>query len=65
MNPIEDLWNELERRIEELLKEWNNIGTDVTVKLVDSVPNVCGSETETGRGIGAETDYGGARRGGG
>ena len=22
-----------------LLKEWNNIGTDVTEKLVDSVPN--------------------------
>ena len=51
MNPIEHLWNELERRMKKyhpknkeqlkeiLLKEWNNIGTDVTETLVDSVPN--------------------------
>ena len=51
MNPIEHLWDELERRMKKyhpknkeelkeiLLKEWNNIGTDVTEKLVDSVPN--------------------------
>ena len=28
-----------EKLKEILLKEWNNIGTDVTEKLVDSVPN--------------------------
>ena len=51
MNPIEHLCDELERRMKKyhpknkeepkviLLKEWNNIGTDVTEKLVDSVPN--------------------------
>ena len=51
MNPIEHLWVELERRMKKhhpknkeelkeiILKEWNNIGTDVTEKLVDSVPN--------------------------
>ena len=50
MNPNEHLWDELERMKnhhpknkeelkEILLKEWNNIGTDVTEKLVDSVPN--------------------------
>ena len=51
LNPIEHLWDELERRMkkhhpsnreelkEMLLKEWNSIGTDVTEKLVDSVPN--------------------------
>ena len=39
MNPIEHLWDELERRMKKLLKEWNNIGTDVTEKLVDSVSN--------------------------
>ena len=51
MNPIEHLWHELERGMKKhhpknkeelqgiLLKEWNNIGTDVTEKLVDSVPN--------------------------
>ena len=42
MNPIEHLWDQLERRMKKhhpknkgelkeiLLKEWNNIGTDVT-----------------------------------
>ena len=42
MNPIEHLWDELEKRMKKhhpknkeelkeiLLKEWNNIGTDVT-----------------------------------
>lgn len=51
LNPIEHLWEELERRMkknhpsnreelkEMLLKEWNSIGVDVTEKLVDSVPN--------------------------
>ena len=50
-NPIEHIWDELERRMkkhhpsnrEELkempLKEWNSIGVNVTEKLVDSVPN--------------------------
>ena len=51
MNPIEHLWDELGRRMKKhhpknkeelkeiILKVWNNIGTDVTEKLVDSVPN--------------------------
>ena len=51
LNPIEHLWDELERRLKkhqpknekelrELLQvEWNNIGEDVTKKLVESVPN--------------------------
>ena len=51
MNPIEYLWDELGRRMKKhypknkeelkeiLLKEWNHIGTDITEKLVDSVPN--------------------------
>ena len=51
MNPIEYFWDELERRMkniirknkeklkEIILKEWNNIDTDVIEKLVDSVPN--------------------------
>ena len=51
LNPIEHVWDELERRMkkhhpsnkeelkEMLLKEWNSIGVDVTEKLVDSVPN--------------------------
>ena len=57
MNPIEHLWDELERRMKKhhlkkkkelkeiLLKEWNNIGTDVREKLVDSVPNMYGYST--------------------
>ncbi|CAM4900557.1 unnamed protein product [Rotaria socialis] len=51
MNPIEHLWDELERRMkkhqpknekelrETLQPEWKNIGQDVTNKLVESVPN--------------------------
>ena len=51
MNPTKHLWDELERRMtkhhpknkeelkEIILKVWNNIGTDATEKLVDSVPN--------------------------
>ena len=51
LNPIEHMWDELERRMKKhhpknkeelkkaLLQEWNGIGTDVTQKLVDSVPN--------------------------
>ena len=51
MNPIQHLWDELERRMKKhhpknkeelkeiLLKEWNNIGTNVIEKLVDSVLN--------------------------
>ncbi|CAF5176284.1 unnamed protein product, partial [Rotaria magnacalcarata] len=51
MNPIEHLWDELERRMKEhqpknqkelretLQAEWQNIGPDVTNKLVESVPN--------------------------
>ena len=51
LNPIEHLWDELERRLKkhqpknekelrELLQvEWNNIREDVTKKLVESVPN--------------------------
>ena len=51
LNPIEHLWDELERRMKKhqprnkdelkqaLLLEWNGIGLDVTEKLVDSVPN--------------------------
>ena len=51
LNPTEHLWDELERRLKkhqpknekelrELLQvEWNNIGEDVTKKLVESVPN--------------------------
>ena len=49
MNPIEHLWDELGRRMKKhhpknkeelkeiILKVWNNISTDVTEKLVDSV----------------------------
>lgn len=51
LNPIEHLWDELERRMKKhqptnkdelkryLLQEWLAIGRDVTEKLVDSVPN--------------------------
>jgi len=51
LNPIEHLWDELERRMKKhhpknkeelktaLQQEWYGIGTDVTAKLVDSVPN--------------------------
>ena len=51
LNPIEHIWDELERRMKKhhpnnkeelkkvLLQEWNGIGADITVKLVDSVPN--------------------------
>ncbi|CAF2133106.1 unnamed protein product [Rotaria magnacalcarata] len=51
MNPIKHLWDELERRMKEhqpknqkelretLQAEWQNIGPDVTNKLVESVPN--------------------------
>ncbi|CAF2093173.1 unnamed protein product [Rotaria magnacalcarata] len=51
MNPMEHLWDELERRMkktpaknekelrETLQAEWKNIGQDVTNKLVESVPN--------------------------
>ena len=51
LNPIEHVWDELERRMKKhqpknkdelkqyLLQEWLAIGTDVTEKLVDSVPN--------------------------
>ncbi|CAF1541910.1 unnamed protein product [Rotaria magnacalcarata] len=51
LNPIEHLWDELERRMKKhqpknkdelkryLLHEWAGIGRDVTEKLVDSVPN--------------------------
>ena len=51
MNPIEHLWDELDRRIRKrqststtdlqkiLLEEWNDIGKDVTEKRVDSMSN--------------------------
>ena len=51
LNPIEHMWDEVERRMEKekpknetelkqsLLRVWQGIGTDVTKKLVDSVPN--------------------------
>ena len=51
MNPIEHLWDKLDRRIRKhpptsttdlqklLLEEWNGIGKDVTEKLVDSMSN--------------------------
>ena len=51
LNPIEHIWDEVERRMRKeksknefelklaLLKVWYNIGNDVTKKLVDSVPN--------------------------
>lgn len=51
LNPIEHLWDELERRVEgrkpsnknvlfEMLKtEWENIPIDTLIKLVDSMPN--------------------------
>ena len=51
MNPIEHLWDEVERRMktqhpknvkelkEALLRVWNSIGQDVLKKLVDSAPN--------------------------
>lgn len=50
MNPIEHLWDELGRRVQKrhitsktqlkevLLQEWQNIGADVTKKLVHSMP---------------------------
>lgn len=50
LNPIEHLWDELERRIRKypisnknmlknrLNEEWGNIGADITKKLVDSMP---------------------------
>ena len=51
LNPIEDIWDEVERRTrketaknefelkQSLLKDWYNIGNDIRNKLVDSVPN--------------------------
>ena len=51
LNPIEHIWDEVERRMKKekaknefkskqaLLKVWYNVGNDVTKKLVDSVPN--------------------------
>ena len=51
LNPIEHMWDEVERRMKKekpknetelkqsLLRVWRGIGTDVTKKLVDSVPN--------------------------
>lgn len=50
LNPIEHLWEELDRRVKKrttttnndlkqaLVEEWQNIGTDVTKKLVNSMP---------------------------
>lgn len=50
LNPIEHLWDELERRIRKypitnkndlknrLNEEWGNIGAEITTKLVDSMP---------------------------
>lgn len=50
LNPIEHLWDELERRIrkypisgrnqlkQRLQQEWNNIGSDITQKLLESMP---------------------------
>ena len=51
LNPVEHMWDEVERRMKKeklknetelkqsLLRVWHGIGTDVTKKLVDSVPN--------------------------
>lgn len=51
LNPIEHLWEELERRIRKhsisnktqlkaaLVEEWNNISSNITKKLVNSMPN--------------------------
>ncbi|CAF3239743.1 unnamed protein product [Rotaria socialis] len=51
LNPIEHIWDELERRLKPhspknknelwniMQKEWNGIGREVTSKLVDSMPN--------------------------
>ena len=51
MNPIEHLWDEIERRMkkeqpknerelrEALMRVWEGIGKDVAKKLVNSVPN--------------------------
>ena len=51
LNPIEHMWDGVERRMKKekpknetelkqsLLRVWVGIGTDVTKKLVDSVPN--------------------------
>ena len=51
MNPIEHLWDELDRRVKKrqprsksdlqrvLLEEWDGISRDVTERLVDSMPN--------------------------
>ena len=51
LNPIEHMWDEVERRMKKekpknetelkqsLLRVWVGIGTDITKKLVDSVPN--------------------------
>ena len=51
LNPIEHLWDEMERRMkkespknerelkEAVLRVWQGIGSDVTKKLVDSIPN--------------------------
>ena len=51
LNPIEHMWDEVERRMKKekpknetelkqsLLRVWHGIGTDITKKLVDSVPN--------------------------
>ena len=51
LNPIEHIWDEVERRTRKeesknefelkqaLLKMWYDIGNDVTKKLADSVPN--------------------------
>lgn len=50
MNPIENLWNELNRRVRQkpvssipalkarLLEEWNKIGNDYTSKIISSMP---------------------------
>ena len=51
LNPIENLWDELERRVKkhqpkkveeeelQLTQEWNNVELSVLEKLVDSVPS--------------------------
>lgn len=51
LNPIEHVWDELERRVKKrqprniqelqkvLKEEWNNLGPDILHKLIDSVPN--------------------------
>ena len=51
LNPIEHMWDEVERRMKKekpknetelkqsLLRVWHGIGTDITKKLIDSVPN--------------------------